>query len=299
MLLKQIKWIILFAILFSSLASSQVFLFNNRAQQKDMQFLISYLQNKQPTKEQTQHAIKIIKQAQTFFIHYEGDSLIQDTVWRNQVNLDWVNVVPLTLHYNDKKYPQVDIVIRPLDATSPSSEKILVYIHQPVLSGYLPISGYITYTPSLEIKKISFEKCKPIIINIANDLYQLKTTYKQLQNYDTTNANLGSWENQYESYPGYPRLMYRFGIGKAIPNTKGATEKTTDYWCEISIWFQPTTGQMDPQIYPRKFYPRQGITACCIVQAGSEYKDFTTEVYKIINTELKPLEKYEKELDQN
>jgi hypothetical protein len=298
MLIRQFRWLLFLIGLLSSFSYSQVSFRGDKPIQKDISFLTTYIQDTNPSQQQIQQAIKIIKQAQYFQIYFEGDYLNQDTVWRKQVNNDWVNVEQIGKS-------GVSIIIRPFNekspsftSNSPSTEKILEYIRQPVSAGYQPRSGYIAYIPSLEVKTTTFDKCKPIIKKIAYDLYELKTSYKQLQNYDTTNAYLGSWEAPYKSYPRYPGISYRYGIGKEIPNTKGVTEKTTENWCEIALWVKPADGQLDPRVYPRITYPRQGITVCWYVYAEIENKKFIMDANKIIRTDLQPLNDYENELEQ-
>jgi hypothetical protein len=290
MLLKHFTGGVLLVVSLFSISFSQDHVWNNKQPQKDITFLISYLQTKQPTEEQTQQALKIIRQSQSFLLHYDSDSLNKDTVWRKQVHEEWIDVILIA-------GPSIELLIRPRSAGGPSAPFILECIRQPISAGYQPKSGYIVYISNSEIHKTTFLKCQAIMTKIADDLQQIKPKYKQLQNFDKNALSLGYWNDQQESKSRFPRIHFLYGAERFALKTKPKTEPTTEFWCEIIFYFEYSNGQMSP-FNPGRTYPRQGITASFIVRAAKEHNDFTTEVYKIINTELKPLEEYEKELDQ-
>ena len=163
----------------------------------------------------------------------------------------------------------------------------------PINAGYIPKSARIVYIPTMETKKITFDKCNVISTQIADKLEHLQPHFKQLMEFDKDKLTIGKCDNK--EWPHYPEISYRFGFGAEIPNTKGEYEKTTENWCQIQLWFVPVTGRPQARILPGRTYPRQGILASWLIESADE--NFNKKISQIIIRELETLNEYENKLE--
>lgn len=262
--------------------------------------LMAYLQCENPDRQQMQEAQDVVDKAQVILLHYEKDTPIKSESDRKNQHIlactlqeKGAFVTPISHHSQDGIYPQLSVTLSRFSDTQMEAKNWLEYMTLPVSASYTLKSVRIVYTPTMDMKKSTFEKCGAISVQIAYELERLKAQFKQLQNFDKNKLSAGKWGS--EEWPRYPGISYRFGFGPKIPNTKGLYEKTTEDWCKIRVWFEPEKGYPQALIYPKKTYSKQGITACWLVRSADD--SFNKKISQLIVRELSPLDEYKKELE--